>query len=342
MVRTPVDVPAIVASIKDGSSPTAMRSRSAVQLARTGRRQPTVTEVADALGVDQQRIESFLKSQVQPVRPPIPVPDPAIQASYQESLILRRAASAIQALPLAPPTVVTLDKPIVIWETQPHIESNVFIDAEYTPGDAGLRFMVDDAQDSHSRTFIFYYLWQNPSEFYAVVNVSTSLLFTGVCTATSNTGFFSGDLSTISMGCSLGLIRNGGWGVDPISNTPANGTPYPGYQQTLNAPITSLSAQGGGLFGDPGFAQQEFALTPFDLSFVNMVIPGGASTLFEVTVSESDSVSSFEISNSAELDFATGGNRVACPGVELQILTPVGQGVTGFTASGQLITEALA
>lgn len=74
---------------------------------------------------------------------------------------------------------------------------------------------------------------------------------------------------------------------------------------------------------------------------MNMVVPGGASILFEVTVSELDGVSSFELSNLAELNFADKGNRVTCPGVDLEILTPVGEGVTGFTESGHLITQAL-
>lgn len=341
MARTQLDVPAIVASIKDGSAPTP-RSRAAVRSHRSGRQQPTAQEFAEALGVDPQRVESLLKSRPAPVRPPIPAPDPAAQAAYQESLILRRAANAIRALPLAPSTTVTLDKPIVIWQTQPHIETDVFIGAEYTPGDAGLLFNVEDVQDAHFRTFVFYYLWENPSEFYAVVNVSTSLLFTGVCTATSNTGFFSGDTSTVDMTCFLSLIRNGGWPNDPGSSTTADGTPYPGYASTAFASVVGLDAVGGGLFGDPGFQQQEFSVTPFDLSFPQMVIPGGASVLFEVSVQESDSVSSFEISNSAQLDFATRGRRVACPGVDLEILTPVGVGVTGFNSEGHLVTQPLA
>jgi hypothetical protein len=343
MARTQLDVPAVVASIKGGAVPTGLRPTPAVQHGRIGR-QPSPKEIADVLGVDQQRLESLMASQPAPVRRPVPVPDPVLQARFHESLILNRAAGAIRALPLAPPTTVTLEAPIVIWQTQPHIQSDVFIDAQYTPGDAGLLFRVEDVQPGPNyRSFVFFYIWENTTEYYAVVNVSTSLFLTGSCAAYSNTGFFSGDLSTVDIDCSLGLIRNGGWGNDPVTNMPADGTPYPTYPQTTTwASIASLYAQGGGLFGDPGDQQQQFSMTPFDLSYLNMVVPGGASVLFEVTISESDSVSSFELSNLAEMNFADKGNRVACPGVVLEILTPVGEAVTGLTASGHLVTKSLA
>lgn len=209
MARTQLDVSAIVASIKDGSAPTGLRPTPAVQHGRIGR-QPSPKEVADVLGVDQQRLEALMASRPAPVRRPIPVANPAVLASYKESLVWRRAANAIRALPLAPPTTVTLDTPIVIWQTEPHVQSDVFIDAQYTPGDAALLFRVEDVEpDANYRSFVFFYFWENPSEYYAVVNVSTSLVFTGFCGAYSNTGFFSGDLSQVSMEGSLVLIRNG-------------------------------------------------------------------------------------------------------------------------------------
>jgi hypothetical protein len=305
MDRTPLDVPSIVASIKDGKAPTALRPRPAVQ---------------------RGRIE----------RKPFPVADPAAQAAYQESLILRRAAKAIRALPLAPSTTITLADPLLIWQTMPALEP-VFIGAEYTPGDAGLLIRVEDVGPAHNYyRFVFYYIWENLSEYYAVVNVSTSLVLTGTAAASTNAGILTSDFAVAELSCYLDLIRNGGWGIDPITNTPADGTEYPAFQQTMSSFMASLNAQ---------FAitsvQEDFSVQPFDLSFVDMVVPGGASVLFGVTLSVSDSISAPE-SNMAEFDFATGGNRIACPGIDLEILTPVGDGVTGLTPTGQLVTQPLA
>jgi hypothetical protein len=288
-------VQAIVAAIKDGSSPTAQRRTPKLQ------------------------------------------PDPAAEESHHESLILRRAANAIQALPLAPSGFVSVDTPILIWEVGPHYGPHVFADGEYTPGDAGLRFNVEDRENAF-RTFAFYYIWENPSEFFAVVNVATSLLFTGVCTARSATGFFTGE-SSLFFSCGIEFIRNSGWGNDPITNNPTDGTVYPAFAATTFATVANLTASD--IFEGSGFLQREFSGTPFDLSYQQMVVPGGASVLFEVMVQVLDTVSSAETANSTSLDFATGDNRVACPGIELEILTPEALGVTGLTLSGDLVTQPL-
>ena len=222
------------------------------------------------------------------------------------------------------PQLVTLSKPILIWQTKPHVQLYVLLDSELVDGGSFARIQIADVQEAtQNRAFVFYYLWVNPSGGYAVVNVATTLTLTGKCTLSANKGFFSGDHTHLDAAATLVLWRNGGWGVDPQTGVSLDQSVYPGYASTLYAAIANLDADGGSILGDFGSAEQSFADTPVDLAYPQMVVPGGASVLFMVTLAVNTSVSAFEISNSVDADFATGNNRIASPGLTLQVLTPL-------------------
>lgn len=222
------------------------------------------------------------------------------------------------------PTTTTLTKPIVIWQTQPHPQLNIFLEWEIIDDGSFVRVNIADvAAGTQNRAFVFYYLWSNPSAGYAVVNVSTSLILNGVCDLGANTGFFSGDHTHLDSSAQLMLWRNGGWGTDPATGVSLDQSYYPGYAQTLYSPIVSLDAQGGGLFGDPGSAGKTFLQEDFPLSYPQMVVPGYASVMFMVTWLVNTSVSDFEISDWVYGDFGTKDRRVVSPGVTLEVLTPV-------------------
>ncbi|TAM68924.1 MAG: hypothetical protein EPN48_09540 [Microbacteriaceae bacterium] len=222
------------------------------------------------------------------------------------------------------PMVVTLPEPILIWQTKPHVQLDVLVESELVDFGSFARIqIVDTAATTQNRAFVFYYLWVNPSQAYAVVNVASVMILTGKCVLSANKGFFSGDHTHLDAAASLVLWRNGGWGADPQTGVSLDQSIYPGYASTLYVPIADLDANGGGIFGDFGSAEQNFPGTSFELSFPQMVVPGGASVLFMVTLTINTSVSDFEISNEVDADFATGGNRIISPGLTLEILTPV-------------------
>lgn len=220
------------------------------------------------------------------------------------------------------PQSLTLARPILIWQTRPHVQ-DVFVDARYLDGGSFAKIRISDVQEgSQNREFVFYYLWANPSGAYAVVNVSTTLALTGNCSLSANKGFFSGDHTHFDAAVQLVLFRNGGWGTDPATGVSLDQSVYPGYATTLYSFITSLDAEGGGILGDFGSAGQTFSHAAQSLAYPQMVIPGGASVLFMVTLRINTSVSDFEISNAVDADFATGANQVGSPGLALEILTP--------------------
>ena len=222
------------------------------------------------------------------------------------------------------PQVVTLSKPILIWQTKPHVQLDVLLDSQLVDGGSFARIQMDDVQEgTQNRAFVFYYLWVNPSGGYAVVDVATTLTLTGSCTLSANKGFLSGDHTHLDAAATLVLWRNGGWGIDPQTGLSLDQSVYPGYASTLYAAIANLDAEGGSIIGDFGSAEKTFADTPVDLSYPQMVVPGGASVLFMVTLAVNTSVSAFEISNSVEADFATGNNRIVSPGLTFQVLTPI-------------------
>jgi hypothetical protein len=105
-------------------------------------------------------------------------------ASSAAAIAARRHALALLAQPFTS-SYVTLDEPFLIWEL-PHPELDIFRDSNIETFGSWVKILVDTKSTPggwHATDFRFYFLWENPSDYYAVANVSSSLALNGQAVA---------------------------------------------------------------------------------------------------------------------------------------------------------------
>jgi hypothetical protein len=245
------------------------------------------------------------------------------QIDFRQAMETQREALQLLATPYQS-TFITLDKPFLIWQI-PHPELDIFIDSHIEPLNSSVKISAHKHAGGDSTSFTFYFLWQNPSEFAAVVNVKTSLVLNGFCQVIAASGFFSGHANFLDLRARLDLLRNGGWGTDPTTGVSNNQTLFP--SQPIQR-IKLLQAKGGDLLsqlsGDWDEDHQPFTFEPFPLSRDLIVIPAAASILFEVSLDVSYSIEDGGAFDDVIIDFASDDfdRRVICPMVALELLTP--------------------
>jgi hypothetical protein len=174
--------------------------------------------------------------------------------------------------------------------------------------------------------FNFYFAWTNESQYDAVINVDTSLVVSGFCRIVADTGVFSGHHNTLFLTAFLDILRQFGWGTDPQTGASLDGTYLPvspGVDTKYFNQVSALSAQGGGLFDDPATAFQSFNVKVFDLSRDNIIVPGGASTVFQVALLMQYGIEDGDLTDEMRIDFGSDQfeRRVICPAVFLELLT---------------------
>jgi hypothetical protein len=242
--------------------------------------------------------------------------------AFHSAMAARLKALGLLATPFTS-TLVNLDKPFLIWQL-PRPELNIFIDSHIEPMNNSVNVLVNTITGSDSTRFVFFFLWRNESDFFAVANVNSSLIVNGGCSVQAVPGIFSGDKATLSLASSLTLMRWSGWGTDPITGQNADQTPDPNFQQTQRQQISYLEVQGGHIFESAPFKSQSFSFQPFPLSHSLFVVPGQAVVVFEVAL---ELYYAFDgggdIQDSIIADFSSHGGSIICPNVELEILTPL-------------------
>jgi hypothetical protein len=239
------------------------------------------------------------------------------RSAYEHSLENRRRAfeilNGLNAPPFQP-QYITLDTPVFIIET-PHFETNVLRDSKVQAGSSYVKILVDVNDGSDSTQFHFYYLWQNESSYYAVANVTSSLLLTGGCGVTAATGVLSGDRVYLSMQGILSPLE--WWDQQHL---------YPYPQQSQYQQIVSFDVTGGGFWDDPATKYQLFSMTPYDLRYDYFIVPPGASAVFDVSLLVSYGFPSGggDIADIVSVNFSDNrlGYSVTCPYVQLELLTP--------------------
>jgi hypothetical protein len=244
----------------------------------------------------------------------------AAQAEYRQAMATRMKVSELLATPFTS-TLITLDKPFLIWQL-PHPELDIFIDQHIEPNNSWIKLLIDTNAGSDYTQFLFYFLWENESDFFAVVNASSLLVVNGACEVMAAPGIFSGDTADFNMNASLTTMRWSGWGTNPATGHSNDQTAYPDYQQSQYQTITSLHAEGGHIFGDAGIENEGFSFQPFNLSEDFILVPGRAVTLFEVALYVSYGFDDGgNISDLVSADFSNNGRAIFCPFVQLELLT---------------------
>lgn len=218
---------------------------------------------------------------------------------------------------LANPVVtrqVLLEKPILIWQ-YPH-PTPIFVDSHIEPMNSAARILVKTNSGGLNNWFTFHYLWANDSPGPVVVDIETPVILTGDCFAQARAGIFSGYETVVSLSATLAIMRNTGWGGDPLTGDHQY---VPVLQQSQTASISTLRAEGGGLFGGPGTDSEPFAAAAYSLSCRSLLVPAGATVIFEPTFYLYYDLEGDTIEDIVEIDFSNRGRAVRCPYVALSV-----------------------
>jgi hypothetical protein len=198
------------------------------------------------------------------------------------------------------PTLITLDKPFLIWAS-PH--SNILYDSHIEPYNSWAKINITSTASRQDK-LSFYFLWENPSDYYAGINVSTSLALNGHCSA-----FANGSISYL-------------WHVGGNTSSlyiQADFNPWQWWDQppTLIHPgtksVLSLVANAG--FLDDTEAQSVSGV--FDLSSNMLAIPPKGVMVFEVALSISCAIDDGNI----DVNFNDSNFEIVCPSVAISLLT---------------------
>lgn len=223
--------------------------------------------------------------------------------------------------------LVSLTKPFLIWEWPLDIS---LVDSHIEPLKSSARIKVDipvysfdNDMGQDQREFSFYFLWQNPSDFIAVVNCFSVLSLNGACELYANSGITSGDTTSLSIDAYLYPIAY--WMPLPPGGN-IRQLRIMGDPQQHQSVLADLTATGGAIFGDAGSASKLFPGTSVGVSFGTfggLTIPARATALFEVNLTISYSWNGNTLPDEIIADFAdeTLHYGVECPIVVLQFLT---------------------
>src|SRR5262249_50145610 len=152
----------------------------------------------------------------------------------------------------------------------------------------------------------FSFVWQNPSDRFALANVDGYLILSGFCQAGSDGGFFPGDRqSSLTIDVRLDILET--WNQPPTS-------PLPQFGQSQNA-ITLKTDTGG--FGDPGAIEFTNLFRGYDLRYELFIVEPNGIAVFNTTVA----VSFGNSDGTIIADFSNGELHVMSPFVLVAVVS---------------------
>jgi hypothetical protein len=220
--------------------------------------------------------------------------DPAAAAKIADAFEAERTALQLLAQEPRVQTFVTLDKPLFI-EQLPIADLSQFPDHHIEPFNSW--FKVNIATNSGPRhkggtSFVGYYLWENPSDHYAVGTATATMTLNGTASlGAAPGGLLRGDYAGLVIETSLKARRWTGWGTDSAGNS-LDGTTYP---VDATKQVVFWFCYGGDweigpwCGGDPWYGEPygpnvlPKPLNPFNhLTVPTIAIPARASIVFEL------------------------------------------------------------
>lgn len=226
--------------------------------------------------------------------------------SFMRAIESKRQAFDALISTAAPPQpfFVALDSPFLIWPTQ-GIE---LLDSHTEPYRSTAKITLDSGRTFGYEELGFYFLWENPSDRFAVVNVDGYLVFNGQLRASQDGGFWPGDrYAGISAGGRLHVFE---WWNQPPTE------PLAQADQFQN--VASVAATGGG-FGDVGAIETKNVFRGVDLRHTLFLLPPHAVTVIEVTAAITYTTGTD--SGHVNVDFNSGDFQIMCPFVLIAVLT---------------------
>jgi hypothetical protein len=194
---------------------------------------------------------------------------------------------------------VVLDTPLFIWASQ-GIDSFTASKAPWNNvakiSSGWASYNVNDV------SFIF--VWQNPSDKYAVINAESYLTLNGSSVVAADSAFFGlqSNISWIELRVYFNILEY--WNKPPTT---------PPFESTQLAYALDLGANGGWL-GDYEVAMVNGT---YDVRYDQFVLAPLGVAIFEVSLV----IETWTDGGFTEIDFASGNFEVICPGLLIGILT---------------------
>jgi hypothetical protein len=147
---------------------------------------------------------------------------------------LRNTRNALQHLALKPylTTPIPVRTPFLIYATPIGMLTDSHTEAWNNWGK--IFFTISQDTGGSTAKLNFYFAWQNPSNYLAVINCAADLVANGSCMVDANPGFLFGGSASLHLRAELTVFA----GSTEIS-----------WQQGQTSEIASLSADGGNIFG---------------------------------------------------------------------------------------------
>jgi hypothetical protein len=203
------------------------------------------------------------------------------------------------------PGFVVIETPFIIWPTH----GLQLDDSHIEPGHNRAKVKGQSTKSSGSENLRFIYVWENPNDRFAAINVASFLALNGSCEASADggtAGIFPGGTSNLQLKAFLNVWE---WWNQPPTN--------PLRQATQTRDVLNLSADGGGWFGSVGAIEVRSVSGNFDVSYSLFVLPPHGVAVFEVTLL----VTYANDDGRIQLDFSSGGFEIVCPEVAIAVLT---------------------
>lgn len=203
------------------------------------------------------------------------------------------------------PFYVTLEKPFLIWAR--HL--NVLGETHVELWNSWAKFKFDSGKTSGAEEFTFYYLWENPSDRHALVNIDGYLVATGHLQTGQNGGNFPGNrFANVTLTGHLYPLE--WWNQPPTS---------PVAQTDQSQQIAYLATGDGGGWGNPGEIDVANVFRGCDVRYGLFLLPPHGVTVIEVTLTVSYNTG--RDSGHVYVDFETGDFKVMSPFVLIAVLT---------------------
>jgi hypothetical protein len=228
---------------------------------------------------------------------------PFIKQSRQGIANTRKALDQIKLQPYVT-TPIPITTPYLIYATP----VGMLHDTHVEPWNNWAKFTYSSDQDTGNGNVVvnFYFAWQNKSDYLAVINCSTALLLNGIIEATADPGWLEPGSASLDLWATLTVFA----GSTPIT--------WQSNQQKHMGQVYTEAGWSG--FGSPGTIEAENIFGSYALSCNDIQVQSNQIVVFEVACSAKWWI---DLGGSIVLDFDfdPAGYRVACPALQVDLLT---------------------
>lgn len=213
-----------------------------------------------------------------------------------------RALRHIATKPLLT-TLIPITTPYLIYATP----IGMLRDSHVEPWNNFAKFSYTSDRDTGYDTAVvkFFFAWQNPSDYLAVINCNTNLLINGIVEATAEQGWVTPGSAFVELWAKLRVY---------VGSTVIN------YQGSQQQQMATVYAEGGyALFGGSGDIKSENVFGAYNLSCSDIQVDGDQLVVFEVACSADWWIDGGSIV--LAFDFDPARRWVACPVLNVELLT---------------------